>query len=67
EAAIDAGIQTILVPKSNLQDIVVDEEKLSKVKIIPVTSIQEVLEHALEWNGQSRLKEMILKAEKKGK
>ncbi|MDP3734170.1 MAG: ATP-dependent protease LonB, partial [Nanoarchaeota archaeon] len=46
EAAIDAGIKIIIVPKSNLQDIVIDKEKLHKVKIIPVVNIEEVLEHA---------------------
>ncbi len=64
EAAIAAGIKTILVPKSNLQDIVVDKNKLSKVQIIPVTSIEEVLEHALEWNGKSKLKEKIFNGRK---
>lgn len=49
EAAIDVGIKTIIVPKSNLQDIVLDQAKLEKVKIIPVTRIEEVLEHALDW------------------
>ena len=67
EAAIDAGILTIIVPKSNLQDIVVDADKLQKVKIIPVSTIVEVLEHALEWNGKARLKEMILSNGRKAK
>ncbi len=59
EAAIDAGIKTVIVPKSNLQDIVVGKEKLSTVSIIPVTNIQEVLDKALDWNGKSKLKERI--------
>ncbi|MBI2112103.1 hypothetical protein HYT52_01030, partial [Candidatus Woesearchaeota archaeon] len=59
EAAIETGIKTIIVPKSNLRDIVIDAEKLKKVTIIPVESIEEVLEHALEWNGKSKLKERI--------
>jgi len=59
EAAIEAGIKVIIVPKSNLQDIVLDQEKLAKVKIIPVVSIEEVLDHALDWNGKSSLKKMI--------
>ncbi len=59
DAAIDAGIKTIIVPKSNLQDIVVDKEKLARVTIIPVTSLEEVLEHALDWNGNKDLKEKI--------
>jgi ATP-dependent Lon protease len=67
EAAIDVGIKTIIVPKANLQDIVIDEDKLKEVKIIPVTSIEEVLEHALYWNGKKRIKEMIVKNGKKKK
>ncbi len=59
EAAIDTGIKTIIVPKSNLQDIVIEKNKLEKIKIIPVTMIEEVLEHALEWKGNSKLKEKI--------
>jgi len=59
EAAIEVGIKTILVPKANLQDIVLDEEKLKLVTIIPVESITQVLEHALEWNGKNKVKEMI--------
>ena len=65
EAAIDAGITTIIVPHSNLQDIVVDKNKLSKVKIIPVNSIEEVLEHALDWSGKEKLKEKIFKSKRK--
>ena len=67
EAAIATGIKTIIVPKSNLQDIVIDKDELKKVKIIPVTSIEEVLEAALEWNGKKRIKEMIIKNGKKKK
>jgi ATP-dependent Lon protease len=64
EAAIDTGITTVLVPKANLQDIVLDKEKLQKVSIVPVTSIEEVLEHALEWKGKKRIKEMIMNGKK---
>jgi ATP-dependent Lon protease len=60
EAAIDTGIKTIIVPKANLQDIVIEKEKLKKVKIIPVTEIEEVLNHAFYWNGQKKLKEKII-------
>ena len=69
EAAIDVGIKVIIVPKANLQDIVVDAQKLKLVKIIPVTSIKEVLENALSWEGQSKLRKQILmpKKEKRSK
>ncbi|MBU0456605.1 MAG: ATP-dependent protease LonB [Nanoarchaeota archaeon] len=67
EAAIDAGIKIIIVPKANIQDIVIEKEKLSKVKIIAVVSIEEVLEHALDWNGQKKLKDKIFNGKKKNK
>ncbi|RJQ15548.1 ATP-dependent protease LonB [Candidatus Woesearchaeota archaeon] len=57
EAAIEAGVKTVLVPMSNIQDIIVDKEKLEKIKIIPVSNIVEVLKQALDWKG----KEAILK------
>ncbi|MBU1111672.1 MAG: ATP-dependent protease LonB [archaeon] len=61
EAAIDSGIKQIIVPKSNMQDIVIDENKLKKVKIIPVEFLEEVLEHALVWKNNEKLKNKFLK------
>ncbi len=57
EAAIEAGLKCVIVPKSNLNDIIISKNKLNKIKVIPVTNIIEVLEQALEWKG----KEAILK------
>ena len=65
EAAIDVGIKTILVPKANLQDIILDQEKLKMVTIIPVESITQVLEHALVWNGKRKIKEIIFNGNEK--
>lgn len=67
EAAIDTGITTIIVPATNMQDIVIEQEKLKKVTIIPVNSISQVLEHALDWNGQKKLKELIVGSQPKKK
>jgi len=67
EAAIDTGIKTIIVPHSNIQDIVIDKVKLSKVKIIPVTKIEEVLEYALDWNGNKKIKNQIFNVKTKKK
>ena len=57
EAAIEAGVRKVLVPKSNLKDIVIDPKQLRNIKIIPVEYISEVLKEALDWKG----KESILK------
>ena len=60
EAAIEAGIKTVIVPSTNLQDIIIDKDRLSKVKIIPVDTIEQVLEYALDWEGKKNIKEMII-------
>jgi len=57
EAAIEAGIKRVIIPKSNEGDIVISKENLSKITIIPVVSILEVLKEAVDWKG----KENILK------
>ncbi len=46
-AAIKAGFKEVIVPKSNLQDIVVNEDELKKVKITSVGNLIEVLDVAL--------------------
>ena len=61
EAAIDAGIKTVIVPKANLKDIIIDKDKLSKIKIVPVDKISDVLEEALVWKGKERILRHISK------
>jgi len=51
EAAIDAGMKNVIIPRSNEGDIVIDKEKLKKIKIIPVETIKDVLKNALDWKG----------------
>ncbi|MGC8710737.1 MAG: ATP-dependent protease LonB [Candidatus Micrarchaeia archaeon] len=48
EAAIDAGMKAVIIPKSNVHDIYIDKAKLKKVRIIPVNNIAEVLAYALK-------------------
>jgi len=59
EAAIEAGIKRAIVPKSNLQDIVIDKNKLKQIKIIPVEHIAEVLKQALDWKGKQNILKKI--------
>ncbi len=47
EAAIEAGIKTVIVPLANYSDIVLGKEQEKLVKIIPVTRFWQVLEAAL--------------------
>ncbi|MEK6841190.1 MAG: ATP-dependent protease LonB [Nanoarchaeota archaeon] len=57
EAAIEAGIKEVIIPKANEKDVLLSKENQKKIKVIPVSTIQEVLKHALYWKG----KENILK------
>ena len=59
EAAIEAGIKRVLVPKSNLQDIVIDKERLNGLKLIPVETLIDVLREALDWKGKEKLLKQI--------
>ncbi len=61
EAAIEAGIKNVIVPKANLQDIVISTKALDKIKIIPVTDITQVLNKALDWKGKEKILKKILK------
>jgi Lon-like ATP-dependent protease len=60
EAAIDAGIKKVIVPKSNMQDIVIDKKRLETVEIIPVENISQVLKEALEWKGKQQVLKKIM-------
>jgi len=47
EAAAQAGIKTVLIPRSNLGDVLIDESVRGKIEIIPVSTIGEVFEFAM--------------------
>lgn len=62
EAAINAGIKNVIVPKSNLEDIIIEKKKLSKINLIAVENIKEVLEYALDWTGKEDILKKIKEA-----
>lgn len=47
EAAIQAGLKKVIIPKDNLGDVLLDAEHEGRIEIVPVSRIDEVLEHAL--------------------
>lgn len=50
EAAIEAGLDKVIVPKSNYQDIVFKKEHKGKIKVVAVSTLTEVLAEALDWS-----------------
>ncbi|MHC1600159.1 MAG: ATP-dependent protease LonB [Candidatus Methanospirareceae archaeon] len=59
EAAVQAGIKEVLIPQSNLNDVLIEDRYKDKVKIIPVVTIEDVLEHALEGKMKKKFIEKI--------
>jgi ATP-dependent Lon protease len=47
EAAAKAGIKTVLIPRSNIDDVMIEERYRSLIEVIPVDHIEDVLKHAL--------------------
>ena len=61
EAAIEAGVKAVIVPKSNVGDITLDASLLSKIDIIPVENVVDVLKNALDWKGKSDVLRVLKK------
>jgi Lon-like ATP-dependent protease len=66
EAAAKAGIRKVLIPISNVDDVLIEDRYRGMVEIIPVKTIEDVLTHALV-TGQkegylTRIKNMALVA-----
>ncbi len=47
EAACEAGLKRVLIPRANLRDVVLEDRYIGKIEIIPVETLNEVLEKAL--------------------
>ncbi len=53
-SAIRAGFREVIVPKSNMEDIVLSEEERKRIKIVPVETLSEVLLVAFEKGDQTK-------------
>ena len=60
EAAAQAGIKTVLIPKANMGDVLIDDAIKDLIEIIPVTNISEVFEYAMG-SQRTRLIEKLKK------
>ncbi len=59
EAAIAAGIKTVIIPYGNRGDIMLDKKNKAKIKIIPAKTLSTVLEAALVPGDDKSLMEKI--------
>jgi len=61
EAAAEAGIRKVLIPKSNMEDVLIEEHYREKIEIVPVETLSEVLEHTLSGKGKKSLMDKMQK------
>ncbi|MEF8777350.1 MAG: ATP-dependent protease LonB, partial [Natronomonas sp.] len=47
EAAAKSGLSTVIIPKANEQDVMIEDEYKDQIEIVPVSHISEVLDVAL--------------------
>ena len=55
EAAAEAGMKKVIIPESNMDDVLIEERYKDKIEIIPVRNMSDVLENALLGNGKDGL------------
>ena len=61
EAAAEAGIRKVLIPKSNMEDVLIEERYRDKIEIVPIENLSEVLEHTLSGKGKKSLMDKMQK------
>ncbi len=59
EAAAEAGLKRVIIPKANMRDVLIDERYKDKIEIIPVETLREALEHVLVGEGKEELLEKL--------
>ena len=47
EAAARLGIKAVVIPRANMQDVMLDSEWEGTIEVLPVDTLDEVMEHAL--------------------
>jgi len=57
-AAISSKVKKVLIPYSNKEDVVLSKEQASKIEIIPVKTIADVIKHAFK---DGKKKDALLK------
>jgi Lon-like ATP-dependent protease len=55
EAAAEAGMKKVIIPESNMDDVLLEERYRDKIQIIPARNMSDVLENALIGNGKDGL------------
>jgi Lon-like ATP-dependent protease len=55
EAAIEAGVKKVIIPRANRDDVTLEKEKLKKIRIVTADNLSDVLANALK-DGKEKQK-----------
>ncbi len=55
EAAVQSGMKKVIIPESNMDDVLIEERYRDKIQIIPARTMSDVLENALVGTGKDGL------------
>ncbi len=55
EAAANAGIKKVIIPKSNMRDVLIEDKFKDIIEVVPVETLSDVIEHALVGEGKKKL------------
>ena len=59
ESAAEAGIKTVLIPRHNLRDVIMEKKYRKIIQVIPVDTLKDVLNHALIGSRKSGFNEKL--------
>jgi len=59
EAAAEMGLRKVLIPKSNMKDVLLEDKYIGEIEVIPVETLKDVLLHALVGKRKEGLLEKL--------
>jgi Lon-like ATP-dependent protease len=59
EAAAEMGLKTVLIPRSNMKDVLLEDKYIGRIRVIPVETLKDVLLHALVGKRKEGLLEKL--------
>ena len=59
ESAAEAGIKTVLIPRHNLRDVIMEKKYRKVIQVIPVDTLKDVINYALVGSKKKGLNEKL--------
>ena len=59
ESAAEAGIKTVLIPRHNLRDVIIEKKYRKVIQVIPVDTLKDVINYALVGSKKKGLNEKL--------